>query len=90
MLRLPAKVFVGSRFGLVLPVLAKVTDPEMNSYPRKEVILNGERLEIHGVTNDDGYFASIDSNFETEFCELCNRLILARLRLHRRTSKHRN
>jgi FkbM family methyltransferase len=48
----------------------------MKSYPSKEVILNGERLVVHGLTNDDGYFASIDSNFETEFCELCNRLIL--------------
>ena len=53
-----------------------VTGREMNSYPSKEVILNGQRLEIHGLTNDDGYFALIDSNFETEFCELCNRLIL--------------
>jgi FkbM family methyltransferase len=48
----------------------------MDSNPIKEILLGGHPLKIRGVSVDDGYFASITSDFEPEFCSLCSRLVL--------------
>jgi FkbM family methyltransferase len=50
--------------------LQKVAD-----FPSKEVVLGGHVFKIHGIAPDDQYFASIHSNYESEFCELASRLI---------------
>jgi FkbM family methyltransferase len=49
---------------------------QMDSNPIKEILLGGHPLKIRGVSADDGYFASITSDFEPEFCSLCSRLVL--------------
>jgi FkbM family methyltransferase len=48
----------------------------MDSSPGKDIVLGGHPFKFHGISADDGYFASITSNFESEFCSLCSRLLL--------------
>jgi FkbM family methyltransferase len=49
---------------------------KMGSSSIKEILLGGYRLKLRGIAANDAYFASITSDFESEFCSLCNRLVL--------------
>jgi hypothetical protein len=48
----------------------------MDSSPGKDIVLGGHPFKFHGRSVDDDYFAPITSNFESEFCSLCSRLVL--------------